>query len=131
MYIHLRTYIGIMIRKIVKPMVPSSPVSSGVDWGKRLSEMIADGRLILEKVENGKRMYKLNRKRLGMDEVVEEEKPRTIGVPIVNEEEVFEDDELKAKSVKIPKKKTLDSAIKRLELLNKKTKRTTPAIHQK
>lgn len=93
-------------------------------WAKRIKAMIADGRITLDQMIEGKKLYKLDRKRLGM---VEEDKPMPVIVPVKKDVDVELDDELKPKPVEL--KKTLSAAMKRMTSSGSRVKRVTPAIH--
>jgi hypothetical protein len=99
-------------------------VRTSVDnvWGPRIRAMIEDGRLVFDTTVNGKRLYKLDRKKLGMPEY--EDAPKHVQtLPNVPEEDELDD--LKVEPVKL--KKTLEAKMKRLTA--GKVKRVTPAIH--
>jgi hypothetical protein len=83
-----------------------------------LQRMIDDGRLIFSGVVEGRQVYKLDRKRLGMEECPEK-KDEPLGPEYKEPVEQEPLEELKVKPVKMPK--TLAAAMKRMEV--KKFKR--------
>lgn len=88
-----------------------------------IQRMIEDGRLCFEAVIDGRKVYRLDRKKLGMIE--EEETPvvtATTEAHVEVTDKVELDDELKPVVIKM-KSKTLESKIKRMNLGVKKFKR--------
>lgn len=81
-----------------------------------IQRMIEDGRLIFDREVDGRKLYKLDRKRLGMPEYPEVEKK--VEEPVKEYKEPEENQEpledLKVRQVKMPK--TLEAALKKMKV---------------
>lgn len=88
------------------------PTNSG-PTAADLQRMIEDGRLIFDREVDGRRVYKLDRKRLGMEEYPEVKKEDPLAPKYKEPEEQEPLEELKAKPVKMPK--TIAATLKRMQ----------------